>query len=69
MVAAAGDYSEKDLLFPASMSNVIAVASEDERGILCDFSSYSENKSTFLYQERILRPCPSMKMAILPSNV
>lgn len=48
VVAAAGDYSEKDLLFPASMSNVIAVASEDERGILCDFSSYSENKSTFL---------------------
>ncbi len=45
MVATAGDYAEKDLLFPASMSNVIAVASEDEKGILCDFSSYSENKS------------------------
>jgi serine protease len=48
VVAAAGDYSEKDLLFPASMSNVIAVASEDKDGDLCDFSSYSENKSTFL---------------------
>jgi serine protease len=45
VVAAAGDYSERDLLFPACMSNVIAVASEDENGVLCDFSSYSENKS------------------------
>lgn len=45
VVAAAGDYSEKDLLFPASMPSVIAVASEDENGILCDFSSYSENRS------------------------
>jgi subtilisin family serine protease len=48
VVAAAGGYSEKDLLFPASMANVIAVASEDRDGDLCDFSSYSDNKSTFL---------------------
>jgi subtilisin family serine protease len=48
VVAAAGDYSEKDFLFPASMSSVIAVASEDENGNICDFSSYSEDKSPFL---------------------
>ena len=53
VVAAAGDYSEKDLLFPASMSNVIAVASEDEKGILCGFSSYSENKSISMPGENI----------------
>lgn len=53
VVAAAGDYSERDLLFPASMSNVIAVASEDENGALCDFSSYSENKSISIPGEGI----------------
>jgi subtilisin family serine protease len=45
VVASAGHYSEEDLLFPASMPDVIAVASENKDGILCDFSSYSENKS------------------------
>jgi len=49
VVAAAGDYSERDLLFPASMSRVIAVASEDEKGNICGFSSYSENKSPLFF--------------------
>jgi subtilisin family serine protease len=53
VVAAAGDYSEEDLLFPASMPDVIAVASEDEKGILCDFSSYSENRSLSIPGEGI----------------
>ncbi|MBN2099238.1 MAG: S8 family serine peptidase [Dehalococcoidia bacterium] len=53
IVAAAGDYSEEDLLFPARMSNVIAVASEDKRGILCDFSSYSGNESISIPGEGI----------------
>jgi subtilisin family serine protease len=44
VVAAAGDYSEKDLLFPASMPDVIAVASENTDGALCEFSNYSENR-------------------------
>jgi subtilisin family serine protease len=53
VVAAAGDYAERDLLFPASMPDVIAVASEDEKGILCDFSSYSENKTQSIPGEGI----------------
>jgi subtilisin family serine protease len=44
VVASAGDYSQKDLLFPASMANVIAVASQNKTGKISDFSNYSENK-------------------------
>ena len=53
VVAAAGDYAERDLLFPASMPEVIAVASENKDGVLCDFSSYSENKSLSIPGEGI----------------
>lgn len=53
VVAAAGDYAERDLLFPASMPCVIAVASENKNGVLCDFSSYSENKSVSIPGEGI----------------
>jgi serine protease len=53
VVAAAGDYSEEDLLFPARMPDVIAVASENKGGALCDFSNYSENKSISIPGEGI----------------
>jgi subtilisin family serine protease len=53
VVAAAGDYSEEDLLFPASMPDVIGVASENKDGALCDFSSYSENESISIPGEGI----------------
>ncbi len=53
VVAAAGDYSEQDLLFPARMPDVIAVASENKDGALCDFSNYSENKSVSIPGEGI----------------
>jgi len=53
VVAAAGDYSEQDLLFPASMPDVIAVASENKDGTLCDFSNYSENESLSIPGEGI----------------
>jgi serine protease len=53
VVAAAGDYSEEDLLFPASMPDVIAVASENKDGTLCDFSNYSENRSLSIPGEGI----------------
>jgi subtilisin family serine protease len=53
VVAAAGDYSEEGLLFPARMPEVIAVASENKDGALCDFSNYSENKSLSIPGEGI----------------
>jgi len=52
VVAAAGSHS-KDLLFPASMPEVIAVASQNKGGILCSFSNSSENKSVSIPGEGI----------------
>jgi subtilisin family serine protease len=42
VVAAAGDYDERDLLFPACLGGVVAVASIDSSGDLCDFSNYAD---------------------------
>lgn len=48
IVCAAGDYGNKDLLFPASDSNVISAEACDEEMNLCDFSNRSE-KSVALF--------------------
>lgn len=53
VVASSGDYSEKDLLFPSNMSNVIAVASQDKNGNISNFSSYSKSKCILIPGESI----------------
>lgn len=42
IVAASGDYGDKDILFPANLSNVVSVASLDNRFNLSKFSNYNE---------------------------
>lgn len=48
VIASAGDYSQKDLLYPANITNVISVASQDKSGKISTFSNYSENKFSIL---------------------
>ena len=43
IVAASGDYGEKDLLYPANHSKVVSVASTDEEYKLSDFSNYNKS--------------------------
>lgn len=42
IVAASGDYGDKDILFPANLSNVVSVASLDNQFNLSKFSNYYE---------------------------
>lgn len=42
IVAASGDYEDKDILFPANLSNVVSVASLDNQFNLSKFSNYNE---------------------------
>jgi len=48
VIASSGDYSQRDLLFPAKMPNVISVASQDKSGKMSTFSNYAENKISIL---------------------
>lgn len=43
VVAAAGDYSEPELLFPARMSSVISVEAQKNDGNRLEYSNYSNN--------------------------
>ena len=43
VVASAGDYRNKDILFPASLKNVISVAAKDKKGNIWDKSNISKD--------------------------
>lgn len=43
VIAASGDYGDKDLLYPANLPTVISVASIDSQYNLSKFSNYNEN--------------------------
>lgn len=48
VVAAAGDYGTKDILFPASLPNVISVESQDDKGNLLEMSNHSSKSSVLV---------------------
>lgn len=53
IVASAGDYSQRELLFPSSLANVLAISSQNKGGELSDFSNYSADKSILIPGEDI----------------
>lgn len=43
IIAASGDYGDKDILYPANLPTVISVASIDSQYNLSEFSNYDDN--------------------------
>lgn len=59
VVAAAGDYGEKDLLFPASVSGVVSVEAKNKSGNIWDMGNTSDNSVVAMPGENIKELTPN----------